>query len=173
MLLGMLENHQYEKAVNYLKEKAERDERAQNKHTGITTIDIMLNHKISAAKDYHICFDVNSDIYNCPLKDGDLCVMLGNLLDNSIDAVKDLPEQQRWIKIILKSPNNIFMVEITNPYEGIRKKRKDYYLTTKIEDCQMHGIGLRSVEKIVLSYGGDIEISDKDKIFKIIVTIFV
>lgn len=54
----------------------------------------------------------------------------------------------------------------------MRKKRQGNYLTTKKENRQMHGIGLRSVEKIVLGYGGDMEISDKDNIFKVMITIY-
>ena len=172
MLLGMIENRQYEEAIIYLQEKRKREESTQNRYTGLTTIDIMLNYKVIKAKEHRIRFDVSAEIYHYTLDDKDLCVMLGNLLDNSIDAVQDLPEQQRWIKIIFKSPNDIFMVEIINPYEGVRKKRQGNYLTTKKENRQMHGIGLRSVEKIVLGYGGDMEISDKDNIFKVMITIY-
>lgn len=171
MLSGMLENRQYEQAAAYLKSKT-RKKGAENRYTGMTTIDIMLNHKISAAADYHIRFDVNADIYGCPLKDGDICVLLGNLLDNSVDAVKALPEQERWVKVMMKSPNNIFMLEVANPYRGNRKKKQGRYLTTKKEDRQMHGIGLGSVEKIVSDYEGDMDISDADEIFKVLITIF-
>ena len=93
-------------------------------------------------------------------------------MDNSVDAVKDLPEQERWVKIMMKSPNDIFLLEIANPYEGVRKKKQGHYLTTKKENSQMHGIGLGSVEKIVSNYDGDIEISDAGRIFKVVITIF-
>lgn len=171
ILLGMMESRQYEQAVAYLKDKTRR-KGTGNRYTGLTTIDIMLDYKISAAEGYHIRFDINADLYGCPLKDGDMCVLLGNLLDNSVDAVKDLPEQERWVKIMMKSPNDIFLLEIANPYEGVRKKKQGHYLTTKKENSQMHGIGLGSVEKIVSNYDGDIEISDAGRIFKVVITIF-
>lgn len=172
MLLGMLENHQYEKAVTYLKERLRKGKKGQNRYTGLTTVDIMLSHKISTAERYHIRFHVVADIYEYPLKDNDLCILMGNLLDNSIEAVKELPEEQREIEIILKSPNKIFMMEITNPYVGKLKKKNEHYLTTKKENQQMHGIGLYSVEKIVMAYKGDIEIRDYGKVFKVIITIY-
>lgn len=171
MLLGMLESRQYEQAVAYLRDKTRR-KGTESRYTGLATIDIMLDYKISAAGGYHIRFDINADLYSCPLKDGDICVLLGNLLDNSVDAVKDLPEQERWVEIILKSPNEIFLLEITNPYRGMRKRKQGHYLTTKKEDSQMHGLGLGSVEKIVSNYGGDIEISDTGEVFKVVITIF-
>lgn len=171
ILLGMMESRQYEQAAAYLRDKTRR-KGTGNRYTGLTTIDIMLDYKISAAGGYHIRFDINADLYGCPLKDGDMCVLLGNLLDNSVDAVKDLPEQERWVKIMLKSPNDLFMLEIANPYEGVRKKKQGHYLTTKKENSQMHGIGLGSVEKIVSNYDGDIEISDAGRIFKVVITIF-
>lgn len=171
ILLGMMESCQYEQAVTYLRDKTRR-KGAGNRYTGLTTVDIMLNYKISAAEGFHIRFTVNADLYRCPLKDEEICVLLGNLLDNSVDAVKDLPEQERWVKIILKSPNELFMLEIINPYRGMRKKKQGHYLTTKKENSQMHGIGLGSVEKIVRSYDGDIEITDTGEVFKVVITIF-
>ena len=172
MVLGMLENRQYEKAITHLKGRIHNAERGENKYTGLTIIDVMLNHKISAAEHDHIRFNIVADIYTYPLNDNDLCVLMGNLLDNAIEAVKNLPKEQREIEIIMKSPNNIFILEISNPYTGILKKKNNHYLTTKTENRQMHGIGLFSVEKIVFNYKGEIEIRDDAKRFKVIITIF-
>lgn len=102
MVLGMLENRQYEKAITHLKGRIHNAERGENKYTGLTIIDVMLNHKISAAEHDHIRFNIVADIYTYPLNDNDLCVLMGNLLDNAIEAVKNLPKEQREIEIIMK-----------------------------------------------------------------------
>ena len=101
-----------------------------------------------------------------------MCVLIGNLLDNSIEAVKKLPKKQRQIEVLFKSANEIFILEVVNPYAGDLKKKNNYYLTTKKENRQLHGIGLRSVEKIVHNYGGDLEIKDVGHIFRVTVTVF-
>lgn len=131
MLLGMLENHQYEKAVAYLKERTKKQKTRICRYTGLTTIDIMLSHKIETSEHYHIHFNVIADIYDYPLEDNHMCVLIGNLLDNSIEAVKKLPKKQRQIEVLFKSANEIFILEVVNPYAGDLKKKTTIILQQK------------------------------------------
>ena len=62
-------------------------------------------------------------------------------------------------------------IEISNPYEGERRKIEQHYLTTKKQNTEMHGLGLMSVQKIVEKYDGLMEISDKDNVFRVVVTL--
>ena len=102
----------------------------------------------------------------------ELCIIIGNLFDNAIEAVKGLPDEQRQIDFSIQNPNGIFRIEITNPYEGERRKVEHHYLTTKKENTEMHGLGLMSVQKIVEKYDGLIEINDVDSLFKVDVTFY-
>ncbi len=72
----------------------------------------------------------------------------------------------------IQNPNGIFRIEISNPYEGERRKIEYHYLTTKKENTEMHGLGLMSVQKIVEKYDGLIEISDEDNVFRGVVTFY-
>ena len=101
------------------------------------------------------------------------CLNIGNLFDNAIEAVKDLPDEQRQIDFSIQNPNGIFRIEMSNPYEDERRKVEHHYLTTKKENTEMHGLGLMSVQKIVEKYDGLMEISDTDNVFKVIVIFFV
>ena len=131
----------------------------------------MLNYKIKEAAKYGIAIETNLDIYFCPLEVTDMCILLGNLLDNAIEAVRYLSEDRRIITIKMKNPNNFFLMEISNPYEGERKKKNGRYVTTK-ENKDIHGLGLVSVEKIVEKLEGLIEIKDTDHMFTVFISLF-
>lgn len=99
-----------------------------------------------------------------------MCILLGNLLDNAIEAVRGLDREKREIRVRMMTPNNMFLLEIQNSYEGVRKKVQERYLTTK-SDHNLHGLGLDSVKRIVEKNGGFLEISDENQIFQVNVTL--
>ncbi len=133
-------------------------------YTGISVIDIMLNYKMNVARQHKIQIAYDFDVYFCPMEDNDICVCLGNLLDNAIEAVQNLPEDLRKIHIFMRTANNIFVMEIQNPYEGKRNVAGGKYRTTKV-DKESHGIGLESVARIVAQYAGNLDIIDDGQNF--------
>lgn len=172
LLKNLLLEGNIEQAIHHLTEKeVETTLERKGKYTGISTVDFMLNYKIKEAAKYGIAIETNLDIYFCPLEVTDMCILLGNLLDNAIEAVRFLPEDKRIIMIKMKNPNNFFLMEISNPYEGERKKKNGRYVTTK-ENKNIHGLGLVSVEKIVEKFEGLIEIKDADHIFDVFISLF-
>lgn len=88
----------------------------------------------------------------------DLYVILGNTIDNAIDACLSLPEDKREISLRLKTHNNILFYEITNPYssEHLHRVRS-----------KEHGFGLRNLERCVEKYNGTVEINQKDGYFNL------
>ena len=130
-------------------------------------LNLMLNYEIEQAEEKAIRVKCAVEAYHCPVDETELCIIIGNLFDNGIEAVKDLPDEQRQIDFSIQNPNGIFRIEITNPYEGERRKVEHHYPTTKKENTEMHGLGLMSVQKIVEKYDGYIEIIDENQKFKI------
>lgn len=172
MLMGFLKEGGIERAIHCLEEKLDQYSiKQKNRYTGIDVIDLMLTYKINEASQYDIAIQLNIDVFFCPVSETNMCIILGNLLDNAIDAVKDLKKEKRWIRIKMINPNSIFILEISNPYEGKRNKVEGHYVTTKL-DKTMHGLGLDSVERIVNKVDGVMDIIDKDFIFTIVVTLF-
>lgn len=161
-----------EQARNYIGNMLNRVNAVHTKtYTGVSVIDIMLDYKMKIARQQKIQIESDFDVHFCPLEGNDMCVLLGNLLDNAIEAVQDLPEKFRPIHIVMKTANNIFIMEIQNPYEGKRHVIEGKYKTTK-EDKDVHGIGLESVERIVNHYQGALEIVDDGHNFSVIVNIW-
>ena len=98
------------------------------------------------------------------LPETELSVVFGNLLENALDACRELPAEEK--KIIVRGKNSMGAVyfEVSNTYSGaLRKSKTGEYLTTKAHG---QGLGLRSVSHIVQSHGGMIELEADSGIFK-------
>lgn len=136
--------------------------------SGNLYIDSMINYKLSIIEDLDAVIECELIIpKSLPVDSDDMILILGNLLDNSIDALKEVTEREKQfhLKMVYDEPNLIML--ISNTYEGKRKSDLlNNYLTTK-ENQDMHGIGLKSVKKVVDSYSGKIIFKDRDGIFEI------
>ena len=92
----------------------------------------------------------------------DLYVILGNTLDNSINACTELEVADRYISIQLKQHNDILYYRIENPYsENHLSRKKD----------GVHGYGLRNVVQCAEKYGGAVETISDNGVFTVIATL--
>lgn len=100
-----------------------------------------------------------------PVKESDYCVIMGNLLENALKAVKDLPVTKRAVKINASmlsecmtglSIENFFAGEIIFAQNGL-----------PISQLEGHGVGLASVSNIVERYGGSMSIKAGNNVFSV------
>ncbi len=123
--------------------------------TGNDTVDSLLNYKIQKANEVLNVVETKISIpEQLRLRSFDLNVLLGNLLDNAIDA--SMQTEDKKLKITLKLDKGILFLHIYNSCRGIGDGRSGFTETTK-EDKLNHGIGLKNVRRIVEKYHGDIE----------------
>ena len=100
----------------------------------------------------------------------DLSIILGNLLDNAIEATEKL-EVEKDIFVSLMYRKEKLLIKVRNPYTGdLKKDRAGNYISEK-KDRENHGIGLKSVRKVVEKYEGVMEIHTENQIFEICVII--
>ena len=92
----------------------------------------------------------------------DLAVILGNLLDNAIEAVTYVEE--RKIHIRAKYTKGRLIGEISNSYDGTLLKTPEGILSLK-EDKENHGMGIKSVEMTLKKYDGVLQITHDDTKF--------
>lgn len=126
-------------------------------NSGNNIIDSIINFKLNSSKNLNIT--VSFDILipeKLPLMTFDIAVILGNLLDNAIEAVANTDE--RWIDIKLKYTKGRLIIEINNSYDGKLKKVDGRFISRKT-DKKNHGIGLKSVEAALKNYDGVMQIS--------------
>lgn len=92
----------------------------------------------------------------------DLTVIIGNIIDNAIEANKVLTKKMLALKIYEK--NDYLIINTQNPYKEIVTSDDNQFITTK-EDKSNHGIGLQNIQFIVDKYNGFMEIDTSNNIF--------
>ena len=91
-------------------------------------------------------------------------------MDNAIEATEKL-EVEKDIFVSLMYRKEKLLIKVRNPYTGdLKKDRVGNYISEK-KDRENHGIGLKSVRKVVEKYEGVMEIHTEDQIFEICVII--
>ena len=120
--------------------------------TGRVMVDAILNGKINIASQNGIPVRAKAKIpENTPVTDIDLCVIIGNLLDNAVEENKTLPPEDRFIRIYIGQKNTQFYLAFTNAAGLKRVKQGSLFSSSKGAN---HGFGLLRVENIVKKYGG-------------------
>ncbi|MBO4933346.1 MAG: GHKL domain-containing protein [Clostridia bacterium] len=132
--------------------------------TGNRMTDAILNSKISIARAKHI--DVVADA-NIPVELGlsevDLCIIIGNLFDNAIEASMTLPEDRRQIRVYMEVKNTQLYISFTNfTAQGKQTKIGKRFASTKGEG---HGLGLLRMDNIVERLGGYLDRNSEDGAF--------
>lgn len=132
--------------------------------SGNRMTDAILNSKISLATSKGI--DVKADAH-IPIKitvaDIDLCVIIGNLFDNAIEASMKLPENERKIRVYMDIKNTQLYISMTN-FTAVKKmlKQDGRYQTSK---GMGHGLGLMRIDGIIEKYDGYISRNSEDGAF--------
>ena len=121
--------------------------------TGNPMADAILNSKISLARSKHIQGRADASVpVALDISALDLCVILGNLFDNAIEASLPLPEEQRLIRVYIDRKGEQLYISFTNFTAGGRqRKREGRFRSTKGEG---HGFGLVRIDAIVERLGG-------------------
>ncbi len=132
--------------------------------TGNAMADAILNSKISLAKSKKINVHADAHIpYNLTTSELDLCVIIGNLFDNAIEASLALPEDKRMIRVYMDMKNTQLYISFTN-FTGSTKlpKVNGRFRTTK---GRGHGFGLVRIDNIVERLDGYISRNSEDGAF--------
>jgi len=132
--------------------------------TGNVMIDAILNSKMSLIKARSIPVSAKAAAPNeTDLSDIDLCVILGNLLDNAMEACAGQgEEEERFIRIYMGVMKKQLYISVQNTFSG-RKKRTERLVSTKRESG--HGYGLSRIDAVVKRNGGYINRQNEDGIF--------
>lgn len=100
------------------------------------------------------------------MKDTDIYSLFGNILSNAIEAVEKLPPEQRMISISVRSYNSVFVINVSNNYEGDINFDDNLPATNK-SDKDFHGFGMKSIRYIVDKYNGEMKITTEKHTFNI------
>ena len=132
--------------------------------TGNAMTDAILNSKINLAKDKGIPVHAEAEIpYELKISELDLCVILGNLFDNAIEASLELPEDQRLIRVYMAMKGPQLYISFTNYCAGKKKQMiGGVFASTKGAG---HGLGLIRIDQVVEKLGGYLTRGSEDGAF--------
>lgn len=165
ILISYLENGEVEGAKEFLKkELAEIEKNAKIPFCENTLINAVLSEYRTKAEQEGLEFSARIQMpKELACDEAEFCVMLSNLLENSLDAAKS------YIAISIKHLNHQLSLNVKNDYEGeLKKSAENNYLTTK---PQGSGLGLKSAEAILKSNSGFLKIEDTDGVFDVFATL--
>lgn len=134
--------------------------------TGFPYLDFVLNCKKLEMDENEIDFELEVDLYELPLKDAELGVLLGNLLDNAIEASRKSEVSKRKILLRICNLNDMFLLYLYNNNTQIPIAENDRFVTTKT-DKYAHGLGVESVKRIVQKYNGNISFQYDNEHFEV------
>lgn len=97
----------------------------------------------------------------------DLYAILGNALDNAIEAVEKFKhKEKRQIDVLIYRQQNFLVINVINPLKGSLVYEEELPVTTK-GDKRYHGFGLRSMRYLVKKYDGFLNVSTEDGCFSL------
>lgn len=141
-------------------------------HTGFPAIDGLINSKLQSAYDAGIKINIKTSLPSdfC-FSSFDLTVILGNLLDNALQAVS-LVEENKFIDIRMDCSKGMLIVKMSNPFKTIVQKENGKIITSKA-DKENHGFGLRNIDEILEKYNGTSKTDTRNGIFTITTALYI
>ncbi|MBS6466511.1 MAG: sensor histidine kinase [Clostridium sp.] len=173
-LRSLIKEGDVQRAENYLDGLLDDIEIVEEKIcSGNVVVDTLVNAKYTLAKKMHIKTDIQVCIPNeFKFQDKHLMVILGNIIDNAIEASMKLPEEERYIKLIILYQKKMLNILIINNYNGrTRKNRWGEFITTK-EEQVYHGLGLSAIKQAIDYYNGEVKITEKNGKFQVSILIY-
>lgn len=161
-----------QEAVQYCEElRTPVREISQTVWTGDKAIDYLISSKMALAEQEHIQTKVNIEYpHNTNIRSVDLTTILGNLLDNALEAAEMASAHLRFINLTVRRINAMLIIKVENGYGEVPAQENGNLLTSKM-DKAFHGWGLKSVQTAAEHYDGIINTEYADGIFKTVVTL--
>ena len=145
----------------------------------------------AAAEEKGILFRIQAEYpKNAGIRSADLCAVLGNLLDNALEASKQVTEkEERFVKLTIRRINQMVVIKVENSFRrdpvlenGILKTTKNgntagsadgaSLIETSANEASggLHGWGLKSAQTAAEKYDGMVQTSYEEHIFRAVVT---
>ncbi len=132
--------------------------------TGNVMVDAILNSKLTMIREKEIQVDATAVVpQDVPFSGIDLSVLIGNLLDNAMEACAQVANKdERFIRIYMDIVKKQLYISVTNSMEGTARRKGLQYLSTK---AGLHGFGLIRIDRIATKYGGFVNRQNEEGVF--------
>lgn len=165
-VLSDLKNNNYEKLACDLEQECDRLNMISQSENNLNIIDYIVNIKSQQAQEHHI--QINYTPYNLntiKISSIDLSIIIGNALDNAIEATAKLKNQaEKEISIFAKHHNNHIVIIIKN---NVDTDIDINNISTTKNDPTNHGFGLIEMKALVKKHNGNLLITCENKVFEL------
>ena len=164
---GLLDQGQESRAREYLNQLTESPALQRTRRLcDNELVNVVLASKCQEMEEKEIRADLKIHLpVRLPLQDTDLCALLGNALDNALEAAAKSRDKKIFLRC--RAEQGMFMLLLQNSLAG--NERPD--LSTTKKDKKHHGFGLAGMEEIARRYGGVLEAGPKEGLFELVVNI--
>lgn len=139
--------------------------------TGDEAVDYLIGNKAAAAEEQQIAAEVSMEFpRHTNIRSADLTAILGNLLDNALEAAKQAEGNLRFIRLTVRRINDMLVIKVENGCNTAPVSKDGQLLTTKT-DGGLHGWGLKSVRAAAEKYEGTVESGYVENVFRVVVTL--
>lgn len=172
VIRNFIRSKEYEQAERYLEALETANSIALcEKRTGIPAVDILIACKIKEAVTYQIQVDIVAELLNTAIPEQELIALLGNSLDNAIEACQNMQHGSKWIRLYARNIQEMTIMKIENSYEKQPIMTKGHLLSFK-EDSHIHGFGMKSIKAIVEKNDGKMKMDYADGVFTLVISFF-
>lgn len=168
----LLEEGRSEEALEMLKtQKEQLTVDVQTFDTGCGIADAILNEKSIRAKSSDTVIEFEGALPSSGINPCDICLILGNPLDNAIEACEKITgKEKKIIHVSCVCSSGFLFLDITNPVDKPVKFIGKMPVSSK-NNSELHGIGLYSLELAVFQYNGELKLSCDNKEFKVSISL--
>lgn len=168
----LVEKNEHHEAMKHIEQMTDviitAKEYAQS---GNVIIDSILNFKLQEAVHHGISVSLELNIpEQLSITSFDMSVILGNLLDNAINACSKLEKDKR-LNLKIKYKRGRLLIKISNTYNGNLNYRGDKLITSN-EDKENHGLGIKNIKFALEKYKGEMEIEHTKNVFTVILLMY-
>lgn len=173
VLRQLLSHNKLTEAIQYLDElQSPVKGITDTRWTGDKTVDYLINSKAIIANQYNIDYQIQVEFpQHTNLRSPDLCAILGNLLDNALEAARQVPEcNQRYVRLIIRRIHQMIIIKVENNFETDPITKEGDFETSKEKNGQ-HGWGLKSAQTAAEKYDGMVQVGYTGKTFWAVATL--
>ena len=173
VLRQFLTHEKYGEAVRYLDElQAPVRNLTAAVWTGDETADYLINSKAASAEADGVRFQAQVEFpHRTNIRSVDLCAILGNLLDNAIEAARQVENpERRTVALTIRRIHQMLVIKVENSFAGAPVQEKGELKTTKTEGG-LHGWGLKSAQTAAEKYDGMVQAGVSGEVFRAVATL--